>query len=151
MAASAASAELADKRIRVRVAEFDGHGYTYYDWQEKTINDRHTVEAAVREVYAPFPGYCSRVELRRPGAQVGFNVYRCMEDRKMRWAEDLYKMVMENDEVEIMLLVRQPWGPGVRYEDWEVSGEYAYHEAAGAHKAGGPGVAALLRRLRVYI
>ena len=77
----AVSAASADKQIRVRVAEFDGHNYKYHDWQEKTINDRRTVQAVVQEVYAAFPGYCTRVELRRVGAQVGFNVYRCMEDR----------------------------------------------------------------------
>ena len=144
------SAALADKHIRVRVVEFDGLNYKYNEWQTKTINDRRTVQAVVQEVYPAFRGYCTRVELRRAGAQVGSNIYRCAEDRQMRWAENLYEMVVEDDEVEIMLNVGKPWGPEPRNEDWAVPGEYEYHEAAGAGRAVGP-LSALLRRLRMYV
>ena len=146
VAGGAGLAVLADKSIRVRVTEFDGHNYNYYAWHEQTINDRRTVQAAVLEVYEQFPKYCVRVELRRPGARVGVNVFKCMADRKYRWLEDVYQMVMEGDEVEIMLLTMKPGGPGVRYDDDEVLGEYEYAESAGAHRVVGP-VAALLRRL----
>jgi hypothetical protein len=51
---------LADKRIQVRVATFDGQDYTYSAWQAHTINGRHTVQADVKEVYTAFPRYCQR-------------------------------------------------------------------------------------------
>ena len=77
---------------------------------------------------------------------MGVDVYKCRADRQHRWGEDLYRMVMEGDEVEIMLLKLKPGGPGVRYADWEPEGEYESDEAAGAPRTLGP-VAALLRRL----
>ena len=144
--AAAGDAGVTDKSIRVRVAAYDGFSYTYYAWHDKKINDRRTVQAAVQEVYEKFPKYCARVELRRAGARLGVDVFKCMADRKYRWAEDVYQMVMEGDEVEIMLLPVKPGGPGVRYEDNEVLGEYEIDESAGADRAVGP-LAALLRRV----
>ena len=48
--AAADGRALADKRIQVRVATFDGQDYTYSTWQAHTINGRYTVQAAVKEV-----------------------------------------------------------------------------------------------------
>jgi hypothetical protein len=145
------SEALADKSIQVRVVEWDGHGYTYYDWQRKTINDGHTVQAAVQEVYKNFPQYCVRVESRQTRARRGVDVFKCMADRKYRWVDDVYNKVMEGDEVEISLNTSQPGGPKMRYDDDEVLGEYEIAEAAGADKPGGPEsskpLAALLQRL----
>jgi len=152
--AAADGGELADKRIQVRVATFDGQDYTYSAWQAHTINERHTVQEAVRQVYHGFPKYCRRVEVRRAGAGVGQDVYTRTEAGERRWAGNLYNMVMQNDEVEIMLFQRKPGGPRPNWQWKEVPGEYDCDEAAGAHRPGGPqharlvGVAGLLRRMQ---
>ncbi len=139
---------MADKRIKVRVATYDGHDYTYSGWNEETINERHTVQQRVREVYPSFPMNCSRVELRSAGARLGVNVYKRTEEAQLSWETgDMYKMVMENDEVEIMLLVRKPWGPGVRYEEPPALGPHGETVTVGS-QGGSTSVGVLLRQLR---
>ena len=149
------SGALADKHIQVRVVEFDGHFFTNHAFQEKTINDRHTVQAAVLEVYAAFPGRCARVNVWTPGAQRRVEVYRRNGRRpedELSWGmRDLYGMVVEGDEVEIVLFVMKPWGPDARYAEREVPGEDGTDEVAGTDNPGGPQfskpLAALLQRL----
>ncbi len=43
------SGAVADKRIQIRVVNYDrGGGRTNYAWYAHTINERHTVQAAVQ-------------------------------------------------------------------------------------------------------
>ncbi len=132
------SAALADKRIQVRVATFDGENYTYYGWKPLTINDRHRLQDRVREVYRAFPKYCQRVEVRRPGQGVGQDVYRRTQEGERRWEGELYNMVEENDSVEIMLVHYKPSGPRPNWQWKEVPGGYEDDEAAGAHNPADP-------------
>jgi hypothetical protein len=138
----------------VRVVSYARGGVgTNYAWNPHTINDRHTVQAAVEEVYSLFPGDCARVDVMRDGRFSGVQLYNVLNttrsERQIMWARDLYSMVTENDQIEIDLFQDTPRGARESWAGHEVPGEYDldYHEAEGTKKPAGPHVGALLQRL----
>jgi hypothetical protein len=101
--------ERADKRIWVRVAEFDGAQTAYGVPREKTVNGTHTVQAAVEEC-AGFPSRCLWVKVRRSGEFLAGELWR-KGDPKVVWGRELYESIADGDEVVIVVSAYMPGGP----------------------------------------
>ena len=96
-----------DKQITVRIVQIAAGRRTEYAGRRHTINGDHTVQQAVKEQYAAFPGACRRVEQRRGQLPLWDRTpHGCVFFSRV-----VYDMVAAGDEIDIEVEDVCPGGP----------------------------------------
>lgn len=89
-----------DKQITVRVVQIAAGARTEHAATPHTINGDHTVQGAVRQAYAAFPGACLRV-VRRRGVIARLPLWDRTPHGCAFFSRDKYDMLQAGDEIDI--------------------------------------------------
>jgi hypothetical protein len=100
-----------EKSITIRVVDWTSSTQRFtYSAQTVLINATGGVQAAVKQVYTPFPGACTLVMLQRPSETV---LLWHKNQRSWPSPRDSYELLQDGDVVEIQLY-GHPTGPHKR-------------------------------------
>ena len=100
-----------DKQITVRIVQIAAGRRTEYAGRRHTINGDHTVQQAVKEQYAAFPGACQRVVQRRGAGLLGLHLWDRTPHGCAFFSRDKYDMMNEGDVIDIEVEDVCPGGP----------------------------------------